>query len=129
MVASIDYRHTIIGKTAVFIRSGSVNTGLGVEAAVKRAEDLGVGEILLNAIDRDGTMKGYDLDVIKRVSTALSIPLIACGGAGSLQDFHAAIHEAHASAVAAGAFFVFVGRWRAVLITYPSQQELETQVF
>ncbi|MEW5895453.1 MAG: AglZ/HisF2 family acetamidino modification protein [Candidatus Omnitrophota bacterium] len=129
IVGSIDYRRNLLGKSIVHIRSGSLNTGLSVEESVKRAEDLGVGEILLNSIDRDGTMTGYDLDVIKAVSKSLSVPLIACGGAGSLRDFYEATHDAGASAVAAGAFFVFTGRWRAVLITYPSQEELETGVF
>lgn len=129
IVASIDFRRSLLGKTIAYICSGSVNSGLSAVELAKLAEDLGVGEVLLNSIDRDGTMMGYDLDAIKVTSTALSIPLIACGGGGSLLDFRASIHEAGASAVAAGAFFVFVGRHRAVLITYPSQLQLETDVF
>jgi len=129
IVASIDFRRNVLGKPIAHICSGSINTGLSVVELAKQAEDLGVGEVLLNSIDRDGTMMGYDLGAIKETSAALSIPLIACGGGGSLLDFRAAIHEAGASAVAAGAFFVFVGRRRAVLITYPSQKELESSVF
>ncbi len=129
IVASIDFRRSVLGKPIAYVCSGSVKTGLSVVELAKRAEDLGVGEVLLNSIDRDGTMMGYDMGAIKETSAVLTIPLVACGGGGSLLDFHACIHEAGASAVAAGAFFVFVGRRRAVLITYPSQKELESSVF
>jgi cyclase len=73
-------------------------------------------------------MQGYDLDLIKRVSEAVSIPVIACGGAGSLDDFAAAVKQGGASAVSAGSLFVFQGRHRAVLITYPSTKELEQKL-
>lgn len=85
----------------------------------------GAGEVLLNAVDRDGTMQGMDLDLIRKASSALPVPLIAVGGVGSLADIKAAV-DAGASAVAAGAFFVFHGPHRAVLITYPRYRELET---
>lgn len=84
----------------------------------------GAGEILLNAVDQDGEMRGMDLELIRNASSALSVPLIALGGVGSLEDIRAAVN-AGASAVAAGAFFVFHGPHRAVLITYPLYQELE----
>lgn len=86
-------------------------------------ENLGAGEILLNAIDRDGTQTGYDLEIIQRVSEAVSVPVVSAGGAGKLQDFRDAIHSG-ASAVAAGSLFVFHGKHRAVLITYPEYEEL-----
>jgi len=84
----------------------------------------GAGEIVLNAVDRDGMMEGMDLELIRRAATSLAVPLIAVGGAGSLADIRAAA-DAGASAVAAGAFFVFHGPHRAVLITYPRPDELE----
>jgi cyclase len=84
----------------------------------------GAGEIALNAVDRDGMMQGMDVDLIREASSVLSVPLIAMGGAGSLIDIKAAV-DAGASAVAAGAFFVFHGPHRAVLITYPRYRELE----
>lgn len=84
----------------------------------------GAGELVLNAVDRDGTMQGMDLDLIRKASSAVSVPLIALGGVGSLADIKSAV-DAGASAVAAGAFFVFHGPHRAVLITYPDYQELE----
>jgi cyclase len=91
-------------------------------------QELGAGELFLNSIDRDGTMEGYDIDLIKRVAEAVSIPLIACGGAGSLDDFAEAVNKGGASAVSAGSLFVFQGRHRAVLITYPSTKELERKL-
>lgn len=84
----------------------------------------GAGEILLNAVDRDGTLGGMDLELIGEASHAVGVPLVAVGGAGSLADVRGAI-DAGASAVAAGAFFVFHGPHRAVLITYPSRRELD----
>jgi cyclase len=85
----------------------------------------GAGEVMLNAVDRDGTMEGMDLELICQAAGSISVPLIAVGGVGSLCDIRAAV-DAGASAVAAGAFFVFHGPHRAVLITYPSYQELQT---
>ena len=87
-------------------------------------QDLGAGEILLTAIDRDGTMKGYDIELIAKVAAAVGIPVIASGGAGAIADFGLAAKQGGAAAVAAGAMFVFQGPHRAVLITYPSQAEL-----
>ena len=87
-------------------------------------EQAGVGEILLTAIERDGTMQGYDLDLVRSVTEAVSIPVIACGGAGKVADLFRVVREAGASAAAAGSVFVFQGRHRAVLISYPSGREL-----
>jgi imidazole glycerol-phosphate synthase subunit HisF len=129
IVASIDFRRKLFGGSEACTRAGQSGTGLSPVELAKRAEDLGVGEILLNSIDRDGTMAGYDLDEIAKVSAAVKVPVIACGGAGNLAHFRAAIHDAHASAVAAGAFFVFHGKHRAVLITYPSQADLRARVY
>lgn len=128
IVAGIDFRRTMFGKLTTWIRSGTVNTGRALVDLAKQAEDLGVGEILLNSIDRDGTMKGYDLEAVRAVTDAVRVPVIACGGAGGLPDFRAAIHDGKASAVAAGSYFVFVGRHRAVLITYPSQEQLRNEL-
>jgi cyclase len=90
-----------------------------------KAVKLGAGEIVINSVEKDGTMSGMDIELIARASQALSVPLIAVGGVGSLGDIKAAV-DAGASAVAAGAYFVFQGKHRAVLITYPRYQELET---
>jgi len=108
----------------VYGDGGARPTGHEPVLFARQMQDLGAGEILLTAIDRDGTMKGYDIELIARVTSTLSIPVIACGGAGAIADFGQAAEQGGAAAVAAGAMFVFHGRHRAVLITYPSQAEL-----
>jgi len=128
VIVSIDVRRKMFGRYEVFINGGREGTGLDPVAFAKPAIDMGAGEILLTSIDRDGTMEGYDLDLIRKVADAIPVPLVACGGAGSLRDFHDAIHQGGASAVAAGSFFVFVGKHRAVLVTYPSRDDLAKEV-
>ena len=124
VVVSIDAKKTLMGDYEVYTRCGSVKTGRSPKEAALAAEDLGAGEILLNSIDRDGTMKGYDLALTKTICSAVSIPVILRGGAGSVDDLRRAA-QAGASAVGAGAFFVFIGRYRAVLINVPSASKLE----
>lgn len=103
---------------------GRGSAGLDPQTAARRMADEGAGEILLASVDRDGTRQGYDLDLIRAVAEAVDIPVIAVGGAGCIDDFAAAV-DAGASAVAAGAFFVYHGPHRAVLISYPERAELE----
>lgn len=93
------------------------------EIAQKMAQ-FGAGELLLNFVDRDGTMEGYDISYIKQVAASVDVPVIALGGAGSLNDIKKVIMDGKASAAAAGSLFVFYGQHRAVLINYPSQKEL-----
>jgi len=107
----------------VFVHGGKINTKKDPVDYAVQMEKMGAGEIFLNSIDRDGTMKGYDLELIEKVSKAVNIPVVACGGAGKTADFHSAI-RAGASAVSAASIFVFYGRNRAVLINYPSSAEL-----
>ena len=90
--------------------------------------DAGAGEIFLNSVDKDGTYSGYDLELIKNVSSAVTVPLIACGGAASVNDFYKAVQHG-ASAVAAGSLFVFQRPHNAVLISYPSQKELKENLY
>ena len=98
--------------------------GIGAwQEAVKAAERFGAGEVLLTNADRDGTFEGLDTDLVAEASALVEVPLIAAGGANSLDDIRRAV-RAGASAVAAGAFFVFYGPHRAVLITYPRYDEL-----
>ncbi|MFZ2338237.1 MAG: HisA/HisF-related TIM barrel protein, partial [Bacteroidales bacterium] len=91
---------------------------------IKEAEAAGAGELMINSIDKDGTMTGYDISLIKEVSEELSIPVIACGGAGSLVDMKRAYTEGGASACAAGSIFVFHGLRRGVLVNYPDRKEI-----
>jgi cyclase len=82
---------------------------LGVEAWAQEVERLGAGEILLNSIDCDGTMQGFDVELIRAVTLRVKIPVVACGGAGTPQHFVAAIRDGHADAVAAASIFHFTG--------------------
>lgn len=125
VVVSIDVKRSLLGRYEVVTRNAGRKSGLDPVDWAKRAADLGAGEVLLTSVDRDGTQKGYDLVLLRQVTEAVSVPVIASGGAGSLEDFRAAVQEAGASAVAAGSLFVFHGKHRAVLITYPDYRELE----
>lgn len=123
VVASIDYKKTLLGKTKVYGSNGSKKTKWTPIDLAKKAEDHGAGEVMLNSIERDGTYSGYDLETIEQISGAVSIPIIACGGAGELNDFKSAIKHG-ASAVAAGSMFVFQRPNQAVLISYPKPKEI-----
>jgi len=119
MVACIDVKKRLLGGyDVVTARGRESGNRRPVEFALACAA-AGAGEILLQNVDRDGTRQGYDLDLIREVATAVDVPLIACGGAGKLDDLRAAIHQAGASAAAAGSLFVFHGKLEAVLISYP----------
>ena len=126
IVISIDVKRSLFGNYEVFTNSGKRSTKIEPVEFAKKMEDKGAGEILLNSIDRDGMMKGYDLELLEKVSEAVSIPVIACGGAGNLNDFSEAVKKTHVSAVAAGSLFVFQGPHKAVLINFPAEEELET---
>ena len=128
IVASIDVKKNTWGKYKVMVQNGSVNTGKDPIEYAREMERLGAGEILLNSIAQDGTFGGYDTALIASVSAAVSVPLVAVGGASSVADFAKAIAHG-ASAVAAGSLFVFQRPHRAVLISYPSQKELKERLF
>jgi cyclase len=128
VVISMDVKKNRWSKYEVFTRSGQQPTGLDPVKFAVEMEKRGAGELLLNSIDRDGTMQGYDLDLIKQVTRAVNIPVVACGGAGNVKDLAAAVKQGGASAAAAGSMFVFQGPLRGVLISYPAPQELR-QVF
>lgn len=120
VVGSIDVRKTILGGHRVFVKSGTVDTKLKPEDHAASLEQAGVGEILLTSIDRDGQMQGYDIELIKKVCSKVNVPVVACGGAGTLAHMRRAMSESGASAVSAGSMFVFYGKHRAVLINYPT---------
>jgi cyclase len=121
LVASVDARKRGDGDYEVVTHGGTVATKRTVEEHVRDLVDLGAGEVLLTSVDRDGTMAGYDLDLIRSVASVAPTPVVAAGGAGSLADLGAAV-AAGASAAAAGSIFVFHGKHRAVLVTYPAYE-------
>ncbi len=122
IIASIDVKKNKANEYTVFVKSGTENTFIDPVQYALDAEKLGVGEILLNSIDNDGTMNGYDLELIESVSSVVSIPVIAFGGANSIVDFNNALTIGKASAVAASNVFVFHGKHNALLIKYPVNQ-------
>ena len=123
IVGSIDVTRNWYGRQEVRIRGGTEKIPFTPEGWARELESQGVGEILINSIDNDGELCGYDIDLISRISDEVSVPVVASGGARNLDDVDAAIRIGGASAAAAGAMFVFHGKHRAVLIKYPTEQQ------
>lgn len=122
-VVSIDAKKRLTGGWDAYVRRASRKTGMTPAEAASRAQSLGAGEILVSSIDRESTFTGYDLKLIESVSQAVTLPLIALGGASGFADFAPAL-QAGASAVAAGSIFVLNGKHRAVLISYPPPEQI-----
>jgi imidazole glycerol-phosphate synthase subunit HisF len=127
-VVSMDVKKNFLGKYEVFTRCGQKKTGLDPVKHAIEMEKMGAGEIFINSIDRDGTMQGYDLDLVRKVADAVGVPVVACGGAGNLTHVSEVIKHGHASAAAAGSIFVFQGPLRGVLISYPTPKELKESI-
>lgn len=125
VVACLDVKKRLLGGYEVYTRGGRKGSGRDPVAAARLMEEMGAGEIVIQSVDRDGTQSGYDLELVRQVAGAVNIPVVAAGGAGKVEDFRRAVREAGASAVAAGSLFVFKGKHRAVLITYPEPAVLE----
>ncbi|MFN4054705.1 MAG: AglZ/HisF2 family acetamidino modification protein [Alishewanella aestuarii] len=124
VAVSVDVRRNLFGSLRLYNAVNKKNCPENWLDYLQRVQLAGAGEILLNAVHKDGTLTGPDLEMIKAASVKLSIPLIAMGGVASLTDIKSVV-ESGADAVAAGAFFVYHGRHRAVLISYPKYHELE----
>lgn len=124
VMVSVDVKRNWMGKPQLYSSAKASSLGSDWIERTQQLVKAGAGEVLLNAVDKDGTLQGPDLELIKQLSQAINVPLIALGGVGSMGDIKAAVN-AGASAVAAGAFFVYHGPHRAVLITYPKYAELE----
>jgi cyclase len=124
-VVSIDAKKRLTSGWDTYVRHGTRKTGMTPAEAAARAQELGAGEILVSSIDRESTFTGYDLKLIESVSDAVTLPVIALGGASGFADFISAL-EAGASAVAAGSMFVLNGKHRAVLISYPTPAQIRS---
>ena len=123
VVAVLDVKKKRWGGHEVFIHNGTMATGKCPQELARQLESQGVGEIILNSIDRDGTMSGYDLELARRVRDAVSVPMSVLGGARSLRDIKTLIDTLGVIGACAGSLFVFKGIYRAVLINYPSRDE------
>lgn len=123
VAVSIDVKKNRLGRRRLHAPGTALDETSDYLGVIRRAIDAGAGEIVLNSVDKDGTMSGPDLELISTVSSVSSVPVVAIGGVGSLDDIRAAVNSG-ADAVGAGAFFVYHGPRRAVLITYPSYSDL-----
>jgi imidazole glycerol-phosphate synthase subunit HisF len=124
VIVAIDVARRRLGGYEVRVRGGREGTKLDPVRFAVEMDAQGAGELLLTAIDRDGTLEGYDLELIRRVSAEVGVPVVACGGAGCLEHLADSV-AAGAAAAAVGSMFVLHGKHRAVLITYPERKELE----
>jgi len=125
VVASIDVKAGFLGRPTVRTVAGKRNVKLDPAVWAKEVESHGAGEILLTSIDREGTWEGFDLDLVKQVTDVVSIPVIAHGGAGCVEDIGKVVKQAGASAVALGSMVVFQKKGMGVLVNFPDSETLE----
>lgn len=123
IVVSIDYKKDLFGKNVIYTKGEKQKQKIDILAACKNFQELGVGEIMINSIDREGAMNGYDISTINIISNELLIPVIASGGAGNISHLADGV-KAGASAVAAGSMFIFQGIHKAVLLSYITSDEV-----
>jgi cyclase len=124
VVGAVDVRRKLMGGYAVMAKSATKKTRLVLQHHIESLVQAGIGELLINDVNRDGLMSGFDIDLIRSVSEA-PVPVVVCGGAGTLNDLREAVVHGGASAIAVGSMFVFHGKHRAVLINYPKPEELK----
>ena len=125
VVVSLDIKKNFFGNYELYSHSNDKSIKLRYLELIQKVEDLGAGEIIINSVDRDGTKSGYDLELLKKATDKVNVPVVACGGAANLEQMKMAVNYAGVSAVAAGSMFVFYGKHRAVLITYPDYNTLK----
>lgn len=125
VIVVLDVKKKLFGGYEVYTHNGKKSTGINPFKFAEEAQKLGAGEIIINSIDQDGVLKGYDMGLIDKVREKISLPLTVLGGAGSLCDIKQVIDKHGIIGVAAGSLFVFKGVYKAVLINYPSFEEKE----
>jgi cyclase len=123
VVVVLDIKKKLLGGYEIYTHNGKISTGINPFKFAKELEAFGAGEIIINSIDQDGVMKGYDMNLIDKIAESISIPLTVLGGAGSLVDIEKVIEKHGVIGVALGSLFVFKGPYKAVLINYPTQIE------
>ncbi len=128
VVVVMDVKKTLFGKYVVYTQNGKKSTGRSPVELAQQAERFGAGEIIINSIDLDGQMKGYNLELAVSVREAVNLPMSVLGGAGTLADIGELIQACGIIGAAAGSLFVFKGIYRAVLINYPSTIERENLI-
>jgi cyclase len=128
IIASIDVKKNLLGKHIVYIQDGSHKIDVNVIDYAKRLQDAGAGEILLTSMDKDGTWSGFDVEITRKVSEAVSVPVIANGGAGSIAHIEEVVKKGHASAVSVGSMVVYQQKGMGVLVNFPDKHELENSL-
>jgi cyclase len=126
IVVVIDVKKKLFGGYDIYIKNGKEKTKTKIHEFLVQLNQIGVGEIVINSIDRDGTMQGYDMDLISYVRENVDMPLTVIGGAGTHNDIKQLISKFKIIGAAAGSLFVFKGKYKAVLINYPSTEEKKT---
>lgn len=124
VVASIDVKKNFFGTYQIFTTDGREKTNLDPVAWAQELEQLGAGEILLTAIDREGTWSGFDVELTQKISEAVSVPVIANGGAGNIMHIEAVVKQGGASAVALGSMVVYQKKGMGVLVNFPDREQL-----
>ena len=124
IVVSIDLKKDWRGNYKIYTNCGRNKMGTEFWYFLQNIEKYGAGELLINVINRDGAMQGYDIELLKKITSFVNMPVIACGGLGSIDHISTLVSETEVSAAAGGSFFVFQGRKRGILITYPSKLKL-----
>lgn len=125
VIVTVDIKKDFWGKQKVFINNGKKNTKLNPVDFIKQVETLGAGEIVINLVDNDGVMKGYDIELMKEIKSNTNLPVIALGGAGNLNHIKEVFQSSHVDAVACGSMFVYQGSLKGVLISYPPYQKIQ----
>lgn len=120
----IDVKKGFFGRRFIHVASSRKNTQRSAIDQARLMEEMGAGELLLQSVDCDGMMTGYDIDLLREVAAAVTVPVIALGGAGCIEDMISAYADTYVSALAAGSLFVFQGRERGVLVNYPDHSQL-----
>jgi cyclase len=123
VIVVLDVKKRRLGKYEVYTHNGKKSTGISPIDFAEKAQGLGAGEIIINSIDNDGMMEGYDINIIEKIRRVVTTPLTVLGGAGSLNDLKKVIQKFGIIGVAAGSLFVFKGIYKAVLINYPTKEE------
>ena len=124
VIISIDVKRTIFGKYKVYSHQLEKNIETDLLDLLEIANEVGVGEVFINSVDRDGMMNGYDIELLNLVSSNINMPLIACGGAGNITHLKEGLNKGGAHAVSAGSMFVYHGKHNAVLINYLDKTQL-----
>ena len=128
VIVVLDVKKKIFGGYEIYTQNGKLSTGIDPVTFAIKAQELGAGEIIINSIDKDGMMKGFDMNIISKIREVVTIPITVLGGAGNINDIKNVINKYGIIGVAAGSLFVFKGKYKAVLINYPDRN-IKEQIY